>query len=78
MKTYTIAEFKRQLPLILDSVGKGETVVLQKGRSRQSVAMLVPYMQPKTEPRQLGSLASRGRPVFRDWEIDGESLVAED
>lgn len=70
MKTVTIAEFKRSLPTLLDEVARGRSIVVQRGRRRQNVAILGPFKESAVSPRPLGLLAKRGKPVFRDWEID--------
>jgi len=75
VKTVTIAEFKRDLPVLLDAVAKGDTIVLQKGRRRENVAVLAPISSLATKPRKLGILAKRGRPVFRDWSLTEESFL---
>ena len=69
MRAVTIAEFKRSLPDLLGEVAKGDTIILQKGRSRQSVAILAPIQTLPAKPRTLGILAGRGKPVFKNWEI---------
>jgi antitoxin (DNA-binding transcriptional repressor) of toxin-antitoxin stability system len=75
MKTVTIAEFKRQLPALLGEVAKGESVVLQKGRKRENVAILAPFKAEPVKARQLGLLAKRGKPVFKDWSISEEEFL---
>lgn len=75
MRTVSIAEFKRHLPDLLGEVAKGDTIILQKGRSRQNVAILAPIHSLPVKPRALGILAGRGKPVFKNWEItDAEFL----
>lgn len=67
MKTMTIAEFKRHLPALLGEVAKGESIILQKGRKRENVAMLTPFKTEPAKARELGLFAKRGKPVFKDW-----------
>lgn len=76
MKTVTIAEFKRDLPILLGEVAKGESVILQKGRSRENVAILTPFKPVAGKARQLGLLAKRGKPVFKDWQITEDEFLS--
>jgi antitoxin (DNA-binding transcriptional repressor) of toxin-antitoxin stability system len=76
MKTVTIAEFKSRLPELLEDVARGEHIVVQKGRKRTNVAILSPFDEATLRPRQLGQLARRGRPVFRDWELSEDDFLA--
>ncbi len=76
MKTVTITEFKRDLPALLGEVAKGESVILQKGRSRENVAILTPFKTVPNKARRLGPLAKRGKPVFKNWQITEEDFLA--
>lgn len=76
MKSVTIAKFKRDLPALLGAVAKGESVLLQKGRSRKNVAVLAPFKAEPNKPRQLGLLAKHGKPVFKDWEMSDDDFLA--
>jgi antitoxin (DNA-binding transcriptional repressor) of toxin-antitoxin stability system len=76
MKKVTIAEFKRDLPILLSEVAKGESVVLQKGRSRENVAILTPFKAVPDKVRQLGLLSKRGKPVFNDWPMNEDDFLA--
>ena len=76
MKTVTIAEFKRELPTLLGEVAKGRSIVVQKGRRRENVAMLVPFSPTPGGTRPLGLLASRGKPAFKNWEISEDDFLA--
>ena len=75
MKTVTIAEFKRDLSTLLEAVAKGDTIVLQKGRRRENVAVLAPVSSLTSKPRKLGILSKRGKPVFRDWSLNEETFL---
>jgi len=76
MKSVTIAEFKRNLPVLLAEVAKGATIVLQKGRNRENVAILAPFSSAERSPRQLGLLAGRGKPEFKNWNMSDEDFLA--
>ena len=76
MKSVTIAEFKRNLPILLGEVAKGASIVVQKGRSRENVAILAPFSSAQGNPRQLGLLAHRGKPVFKDWTMSEDDFLS--
>ena len=76
MKSVTIAEFKRDLPSLLAAVAKGESILLQKGRSRENVAILTPFKPLPGKARPLGLLAKRGKPVFKSWEMTEDEFLA--
>jgi antitoxin (DNA-binding transcriptional repressor) of toxin-antitoxin stability system len=75
MKSVTIAEFKKNLPGLLGEVAKGTSIVVQKGRSRENVAILAPYSSAQLPPRQLGLLAKRGKPVFKNWNMSDDDFL---
>ena len=76
MKTVTIAEFKRHLPELLGEVAKGESVVVQKGRKRENVAILAPFTEVSSKSRQLGLFSKRGKPVFKDWTMSEDDFLS--
>jgi antitoxin (DNA-binding transcriptional repressor) of toxin-antitoxin stability system len=76
MKAVTIAEFKRNIPLLLSEVANGASIVIQRGRSRENVAILAPFSRARDTARRLGFLADRGKPVFKDWNMSEESFLA--
>ncbi len=76
MKSVTIAEFKRDLPTLLGVVAKGESILLQKGRSRENVAILTPFKPGPGKTRELGILSKRGKPVFKNWSLSEDDLLA--
>jgi len=76
MKAVTIAEFKRSLPELLEEVAKGGSIVVQKGRRRENVAILGPFLSDPGTTRQLGLLAKRGKPVFRNWDMTEDDFLA--
>jgi len=75
MKSVTIAEFKRDLPALLEEVAKGGSIVVQRGRRRENVAILAPFKSPRKVRRPLGLLAERGKPVFKDWRLNEEEFL---
>ena len=72
----TIAKFKRNLPTLLGEVAKGASIVVQKGRSRENVAILAPFSSVSGKPRQIGLLAERGKPVFKNWDMTKDDFLA--
>ncbi len=76
MRSVTIAEFKRNLPVLLSEVAQGASIIVQKGRSRENVAILTPFTEINASPRQLGLLAGRGKPVFKNWSITEDDFLA--
>jgi antitoxin (DNA-binding transcriptional repressor) of toxin-antitoxin stability system len=75
VKTVTITQFKRDLAILLGEVAKGESVILQNGRSRENVAILAPFTPVSGRTRRLGPLARRGKPVFKNWQITEEDFL---
>ncbi len=75
MQSFTVGEFKQKLPEILEQVSKGKSVILQKGRRRENVAILTPYSEKKSAPRKLGVFAKRGIPKFKDWELAPDDFL---
>lgn len=76
MKSVTIAELKRNLPALLGEVAKGASIIVQKGRSRENVAILAPFSSSPGESRPLGLLAERGKPVFKNWDMNEDDFLA--
>jgi len=75
MKAVTIAEFKRNLPVLLGEVAKGASIVVQKGRSRENVAILAPFSSAQGSARKLGLLAKRGKLVFKNWQMSEDDFL---
>ena len=38
--------------------------------------MLTPFIAPPAKARELGLLAKRGKPVFKDWSINEDDFLA--
>jgi len=75
MKSFTIGEFKKRLPEILKQVSEGDSVILEKGRRHEKVAILSPYLEQPDEPRQLGIFSKRGKPDFNNWAMDENEFL---
>lgn len=76
MQAFTIGEFKAKLSDILERVSRGESVILQKGRKKQNVAILSPFQPSSQKPRKLGPLSKRGKPVFKNWEMSEDEFLS--
>jgi hypothetical protein len=76
MRAVTIAEFKRNLPALLGEVAGGASIVVQKGRARENVAILGPFRSAPGPARLLGPLAQRGKPVFKNWQTSDDDFLA--
>ena len=77
MESYSIGEFKDKLPKILESVAQGNSVILQKGRKRENIAVLKPFVPSSGTNRKLGPLSRRGTLKFKSWELDDDTLLGE-
>ena len=77
MKTsYTIGEFKAELPRVLDAVQQGGTIAITYGRGHRPVAQIGPPAA-QGKPRKLGSLCGRVKVhVAEDWKIDETTFLA--
>lgn len=40
------------------------------------MAILTPFREPPAKSRELGLLAKRGKPVFKDWPINEDEFLA--
>ncbi len=74
MDSFTIGEFKQQLPEILQQIAKGHSVILEKGRRHEKVAFLSPYQEVQNEPRKLAVFSARGKAKLKDWEMDSDEF----
>lgn len=77
MKTLAIGEFKSRFSSVLADIKSGHPVAVSYGKSRQKLAVLMPYDQFRKSPgRKLGILASRGSCVVKkDFALSDEELL---
>lgn len=77
MKTMPVGDFKARFSEVIDLVKHGEEVVISYGRSKEPVAVLVPYSSYRSRHAvATGALAGRGSVRFMDeFEMTGEELV---
>jgi prevent-host-death family protein len=79
MKTMQIGELKNKFSQVLDRVKKGEKIVISYGKSKENVAVIVPYAEYKaTNAIKLGVLKGKASYKFNDsFEMTSEELLAE-
>ncbi len=79
MKTMRVGELKNKFSQVLDRVKKGEKIVISYGRSKENVAVIVPYAEYKaTNTIRLGVLKGKASYKFYDsFEMTAEELLAE-
>jgi antitoxin (DNA-binding transcriptional repressor) of toxin-antitoxin stability system len=77
MTTMTIGEIKARFSQVLESVRRGETIVVAYGKRRERVAAIVPYRKVvKSAPRHLGVLKGKGRcRIARDFSLSDEQFL---
>lgn len=77
MKTMQVADLKAQFSRALDEVRNGEEIVVSYGRSRTSIAVLVPYESwVRTNRIRLGLLEGRVAAEFAsDYAMSDEELL---
>jgi prevent-host-death family protein len=67
MKTMQVGELKAHFSEVLDEVKKGREIGISYGRSKETVAVLVPYDQYRNKKkRKLGLLRGKGSVIFKD------------
>ena len=79
MKTMQIGDLKTNFSQVIERVKKGEKVVISYGRSRENVAVIVPYSEYKgTNAITLGLLAGKATYQFaEDFAVTPEELLGE-
>lgn len=76
MITIPVAELKAQFPEVLAAVRAGERVGVLYGKSREPVAMIVPYEPVDLPERDVGFLDGKVRIVFlNDCDMTEEELL---
>jgi prevent-host-death family protein len=67
MKTMPVGELKAHFSEVLDEVKRGQEIGISYGRSKETVAVLVPFDQYQSKKkRKLGLLRGKGTVVFMD------------
>jgi len=77
MKTLLSAEAKTHFSSVLKDVEAGNEIGILYGKSKRTVAVIVPFDQWKmSKKRQLGTLEGKMSAVFSgNWEISDEELI---
>ena len=78
MKTLQVGQLKAQFSEVLKEVISGNPVVIEYGRRKHKVAVIVPYDQYQSKnPRTLGILQGKARCVIhRDFKITDEEFIS--
>jgi antitoxin (DNA-binding transcriptional repressor) of toxin-antitoxin stability system len=77
MKTMSVDEFQKQFSAALESVKKGAPVEITTAANGETVAVLVPPQNGRSQPpRPLGLYAGKLKAEFRDdWAMTDEELL---
>lgn len=76
MKTMTVGDFKKDFSQVVSGVRKGNKYAISYGKSKEKVAVLVPFSQYETKPRKLGVLEGKGEVIFaKDFKITDEEFL---
>ena len=79
MISMPVAELKAQFSKVLATVRTGERVGILYGRSKEPVAMIVPYEAEAVADREIGFLDGKVRIEFMDdFEMTEEELAGRD
>jgi prevent-host-death family protein len=78
MQTLSIGELKSTFSEVLKKVKNGEEIIISYGKSREKVAVMIPYSVYTAKPgRNLGLLKGRAELVIHDdFEMTEEELLA--
>ncbi|GHV86516.1 hypothetical protein AGMMS50230_21240 [Spirochaetia bacterium] len=76
MKTMPVGELKTHFSIILDEVKRGNRVGIIYGKTKNPVAMIVPYVEEENNERKIGILDGKMKIEFKeDFEITTEELL---
>jgi antitoxin (DNA-binding transcriptional repressor) of toxin-antitoxin stability system len=76
VKSLAVGELKSHFSQILDEVKQGAKVGILYGKNKKPVAMIVPYVEEKSEKRRLGILDGKVKIEFMDdFEMTDEELI---
>lgn len=77
MKTFTYSEVKNNFSKILDIVMHGEKIVISKKRSKEPIAVIVPYQKFSIEnERPLGILKGKASYKMKNFKLTDEEFLA--
>ncbi|MDR1184642.1 MAG: type II toxin-antitoxin system Phd/YefM family antitoxin [Coriobacteriales bacterium] len=77
MASYPIAEAKSRFSEVIQTVERGETVLITRGSKKEEVAVIVPISEwHKAKERKLGTLERKMTVTFaEDWYMTDEELL---
>jgi antitoxin (DNA-binding transcriptional repressor) of toxin-antitoxin stability system len=77
MKTLTIAHLKADFSSIINEVRNGEEILVEYGKKREKVAIIIPYKKYNRKKRKIGIL--KGKASFsldKNFKISDEELLS--
>ncbi len=77
MKTLTVANLKADFSNVMDEVRRGEEIIIEYGKKREKVAVIIPYRKYNIKKRKLGIL--KGKASFsagEDFKMTDEELLS--
>ena len=79
MKTMQVGELKSNFSRVIEQVKNGEKIVVSYGKSKENVAVIVPYAEFKgTNSIKLGMLKGKATYKFSDdFQMTPEELLGE-
>jgi len=77
MKTMRVGEFKTKFSQVIERVKKGERIVVSYGKTKENVAVIIPYAEYKgSNAIKLGLLKGKATYAFaNDFEMTSEELL---
>ncbi len=74
-----VAEFKANFSEVVESMRKGEEIVISYGRKKEKLGVLIPYSHYRENNSvELGTLRGNGKAIFHeDFEMTEEELLSE-
>ena len=79
MKSMQIGELKAKFSQVIERVKRGEKIIVSYGKSKENVAVIVPYAEYKqTNSIKLGLLKGKASYAFADdFEMTSQELLGE-
>lgn len=77
MKTLTVGNLKANFSEVLKSIQNGEEVIIEFGKKRDKIAVIIPYHKYTTRQRKVGIL--KGHASFEmksDFSMSDEELLS--
>ena len=79
MKSMQIGELKAKFSQVIERVKRGEKIIVSYGKSKENVAVIVPYAEyRRTNSIKLGLLKGKASYAFADdFEMSSQDLLGE-